>query len=126
MARARPPRGEIGRGALRIVKAAVFLTLSGCVSYSYVDDHDVQHVIGFVDVAIPGADGHAPKSVSVTGFGLFAFSHPDRGSGVVLGYSRETSLELPNGSCLDLNSVGTCSAKRDPIFDNPHPKEITP
>jgi hypothetical protein len=101
-------------------RSAAFLSLvplSGCMSYSYVDSHAVQHVVGFVDVAI-GPPGASPDHVSanagmtgvrVTSIGVSAYSHPQSGSGIAIGYTRETFFSVANQSCIDFNSAGPCS-----------------
>jgi hypothetical protein len=109
--RARRGPGDV---AIRSSPAALFALLAGCVSYSYVDDRNIQHVVGIVDVAVGPANASPSDStasgVSVTSIGLSAYSRPDTGSGVVLGYSEETFLLLPNNSCIDLNGAGFCAA----------------
>lgn len=111
--------GEFADIAIRSTASALLLAaLTGCVSYSYVDDRNVHHIVGFVDVAIGPADGSpgdaAASAVRVTSLGFSAYSHPDNGAGVVLGYSEETLLMLPNNSCIDLNSAGPCSSEQRP------------
>jgi hypothetical protein len=98
---------------LRACAAILSLALAGCVSYSYVDDHNVQHVVGFVHVAIDrghgAAAGSTPTAVSVTGIGLSAYTDPINGNGVILGYGKEVFLTIPNNSCIDLDPAGPCS-----------------
>lgn len=116
--------GEFADIAIRSAAAALLLAaLTGCVSYSYVDDRNIHHIVGFVDVAIGPANGSsadaAASAVSVTSLGFSAYSHPDSGGGVVLGYSKETLLMLPNNSCIDLNSAGPCSLEQRPPAVDP-------
>jgi hypothetical protein len=116
--------------AIRSSPVALFALLAGCVSYSYVDDRNVQHVVGIVDVAVRPANASPSDStasgVSVTSFGLSAYSRPDTGSGVVLGYSEETFLLLPDNSCIDLNGAGFCAAPPASPAATPVPKEGPP
>ena len=109
-----------------IVAAILISASTGCVSYSYLDDHNVQHVVGFVDLAIapagpPPADP-APKLTSISAIGLSAYSNPD-GGGVALGYTKETFLILPGNSCIDLAAAGLCAARPRQSPVNPSPGE---
>jgi len=106
-----------------IVAAILISASTGCVSYTYLDDHNVQHVVGFVDLAIipagpPPADP-APKLNSISAIGFSAYSNPD-GGGVALGYTKETFLILSDNSCIDIGAPGPCAA-RSPV--NPIPGE---
>lgn len=84
---------------------------AGC-AFSYVDSSNVRHVIGFVDVSLPaepgGGSGPTPTVVSVTSIGMHVYSGTPNGSGVVLGYGKETVLTMPNNSCVDLSAPGVC------------------
>jgi len=95
---------------------ALVLLAPGCVSYSYVDSHQVQHVVGFVDVALPLAPSGKAGATSVTlrAFGLSVFRHPTAGSGVSLGYSEQSIVTLPDNACLDLQTNGVCAARHAP------------
>jgi hypothetical protein len=99
-----------------IAVASVALTAS-CVSYSYVDSRNVEHVIGFVDVALspssPGRDQPTPSAVKITTLGLSAFSATETGS-LTLGFSQLTLLIVPDNSCIDLNFPGPCSSPANP------------
>lgn len=101
MSRAVCPSAAIAVGAL----------CAGC-SFSYVDSSNVRHVIGFVDVSLPAeasdGSGPAPKVVSVTSVGVHVYSGTPSGSGVVLGYGKETTLTVPDHSCIDLGAPGLC------------------
>lgn len=95
---------------LGAVALAVSL-LTGCISYSYSDAAGVRHVVGFVDLAVgpdPG-EGERPSAVRITSFGLSILTPASFGSGVVLGYSTQTLLTLPDNSCIDLGAPGPCS-----------------
>lgn len=96
-----------GLGAL-----AAALATSGC-AFSYVDSDNVRHIIGFVDVSLPAtsadASGPQPSAVSVTSVGMHVYSGTANGSGVVLGYGKETVLTMPNNACVDLGKPGLCA-----------------
>ncbi len=98
-------------GAVCCVLALGFLA-PGCVSYSYVDAHQVQHVVGFVDVAMPPPSGK-PEATAVTlrSFGLSVFRHPTAGSDIALGYSEQSIVSLPDNACLDLAARNVCAAR---------------
>ena len=101
--------------------AALLVGLAGCVSYSYVDEHNVQHVIGFNDVTGVSAgdvsSDNASNAISVSSFGLTAYSGPNNDGGVTLGYSKQTFLYMPNNACVDLNAPGLCAQKVRPTPD---------
>ena len=86
---------------------------AGC-AVSYVDSKNVRHVIGFVDVALPSAPAEAagptPSVVSMTSLGVHVYSGTANGSGVVVGYGKETVVTMPNNTCVDLNAPGLCTA----------------
>jgi hypothetical protein len=86
---------------------------TGC-AVSYVDSKNVRHIIGFVDVALPMAPAEAagptPSVVSVTSFGVHAYSGTANGSGLVVGYGKETVVTMPNNACVDLSAPGLCAA----------------
>jgi len=73
-------RRRPGDVAIRSSPAALFALLAGCVSYSYVDDRNIQHVVGIVDVAVGPANASPSDStasgVSVTSFGLSPIHDP--------------------------------------------------
>jgi hypothetical protein len=89
------------------------LISTGC-AVSYVDSKNVRHVIGFVDVALPSpaaeAAGPTPSVVSVTSLGVHVYSGTQNGSGLVVGYGKETVVTMPNNSCVDLSAPGLCAA----------------
>lgn len=93
--------------------ALSLLAICAC-SYSYVDSNNVRHVVGLVDMTIAsgGANGVEPTAtaVSVTSVGMHVYSGTARGGGVVLGYSKETLLVMPNNSCIDLQAATLCGA----------------
>jgi len=100
------------RACLGAAALAVSL-LTGCISYSYSDAAGVRHVVGFVDLAVgpdpdPGED-ERPSAVRITSFGLSILTPASFGSDVVLGYSTQTLLTLPQNSCIDLGAPGPCS-----------------
>ncbi len=104
--------GRLCAAGARGCTIALVLVAPGCVSYSYVDAHQVQHVMGFVDVATPLAPPSAkPGATSVTlrAFGLSVFRHPVAGSSVALGYSEQSIVSLPDNACLDLQTKGVCA-----------------
>jgi len=90
---------------------------AGC-AVSYVDSKNVRHVIGFVDVALPSAateaSGPTPSVVSVTSLGVHVYSGTANGSGLVVGYGKETVLTMPNNACVDLSAPGLCAAAASP------------
>jgi hypothetical protein len=115
-----------GFSTTAIATAALIPALTGCVSYTYLDDHNVQHVVGFVDLAItpagpPPADP-APKLNSISAIGLSAYSNPN-GGGVALGYTKEVFLIVPDNSCIDLGAPGPCAARSQQSPVNPIPGE---
>jgi hypothetical protein len=112
-------------GLIQFMVAGLYLTvmvvLEGCVSLSYVDSHDVRHVVGLVDVAIrpntDSANDTAASAISVTSFGLAAYSRPGTGGGLVVGFNRETYFAVANHACVDLNRPGPCAKapRREPV-----------
>lgn len=90
--------------------------LSGCLSVSYVDSSNRRHVIGFVDVVVesadPGSGKPEPAVVSVTTVGVHMYSGGAvcNGSGVVVGYAHETTVVVPNNSCVSLEKPGACAS----------------
>ena len=95
--------------------AALLSGLGGCVSYSYVDDHNVAHVIGFVDFSQKTASGDSTRGANtelmhVTSVGLHAYSWPQQDRGLVLGYNNETLIPLPANGCIDITSANICAA----------------
>jgi hypothetical protein len=98
---------------LSAATVAVLLALGAC-SYSYVDSNNVRHVIGLVNVSITPTANEAPEStpsaVSVTSVGMHVYSGSPNGSGVVLGYAKETVLLMPNNACVDLQATSLCAA----------------
>jgi hypothetical protein len=93
---------------------ALASTSAGC-AFSYVDSSNVRHVIGFVDVARPAAPAEAsrptPSVVSVTSVGMHVYSGGYNGSGVMLGYGKETVLTMPDNTCVDLSAPGPCATR---------------
>ena len=93
--------------------ASSLLATSGCVSFSYVDKNNVQHIIGFVHARIDAPP--APPSTAtarmldVRGFGLSLHSVSDVGSAFTLGYVHQKLLILPPGACVDLSTPGRCA-----------------
>ena len=108
--------------------APLLVGLAGCLSYSYVDEHNVRHVIGFNDVTGGSAgdvsSDNASNAITVSSFGLTAYSGPNDDGGVTLGYSRQTFLYMPNNACVDLNTPGLCAQKgrTTPNVENPSRK----
>jgi len=102
--------GGLMGAAAKCGVAALVLLAQGCVSYSYVDAHQVQHVVGFVDIAMTPPSGKAgATAVTLRAFGLSFFRHPTAGSGVALGYSEQSIVNLPDNACLDLQTKGVCA-----------------
>ena len=85
--------------------------LTGCISYTYTDAKGVEHVIGFVDVAISPSSTGAPvgHAVSVTSLGIAAYTQPGESRGLVMGYARQTTLALKDNACIDLKTIGPCA-----------------
>ena len=104
------PMRPAGYAALLLLVSS----MSGCVSYSYVDKNNVQHLVGFVHATIAPTDaagaGAAPRVLDVYGLGLSMNSVPDAGSAFTLGYAHQRLILLPNNSCVDLNAPGPCAA----------------
>ena len=86
--------------------------LGGCVSYSYVDSHGVNHVIGLADRAIEAPkDGSGPTLISVATFGIAVRARSKvEGAGLTLGFDRHSVLAMPDNACLDLAKAGPCAA----------------
>ncbi len=86
--------------------------LAGCVSFSYVDVNNSRHIVGFVDLKVEPNDTQSAKSEpsvqSVTSLGLYFYSGSANGSGVILGYAKETTVLVPNNSCVSLDLAGSC------------------
>lgn len=90
--------------------------LGGCLSISYVDSSNRRHVIGFVDVVVeqadPGSGKPEPAVVSMTTVGVHMYSSGaggnSSGGGVVVGYAQETTVLMPNNSCVSLEKPGAC------------------
>ncbi len=103
---------------MRIGAAILPVATAGCLSFSYVDDQNVRHVIGFVDLALPPADGAAARkdapaqAVTVTSVGLSVHAQPGNSGSVVFGYSKQTVLTLGDNACVDLGRPGPCSTLR--------------
>jgi len=107
--------GGLGAAVAKCCMVVLVLLAPGCVSYSYVDAHQVQHVVGFVDVAMPLASptGKAgATAVTLRSFGLSFFRHPTAGSDIALGYSEQSIVSVPDNTCIDLEAKGPC-ADRD-------------
>ncbi|MEJ0028755.1 MAG: hypothetical protein WDN01_22235 [Rhizomicrobium sp.] len=104
--------GRLRAAGARCCTAALALSAQGCVSYSYVDAHQVQHVVGFVDVALPAAPSSGKAgatAVSLRTFGLSFFRHPAAGSDIALGYSEQSIVSLPDNGCIDLQAKSLCA-----------------
>jgi hypothetical protein len=101
---------------MRMIRAICVLALpflsAGCVSFSYVDANNSRHIVGFVDLKVEPNDTQSAKSEpsvqSVTSLGLYFYSGGANGSGVVLGYAKETTVLVPNNSCVSLDLPGSC------------------
>jgi hypothetical protein len=105
------------RGCRLSAAAVAMLFASGACSYSYVDSNNVRHVIGLVSMSIAPsgeAPAIAPSAVSVTSLGMHVYSGAANGSGVVLGYSKETVLLMPNNACIDLQATSLCASSAKP------------
>lgn len=87
--------------------------VSASCAYSYVDSNNVRHIVGFVDVSLPAtpteSSGPTPSAVSITSVGVHVYSGTANGSGLVLGYGRETVLMMPNNACVDIAAPGLCA-----------------
>jgi hypothetical protein len=102
--------------ALRLAVLLIPSATAGCLSFSYVDENNVRHVVGFVDMTIP-ADSRtqgdaAAQAVVVTSVGLSVHTHRENNSSVVLGFSRQTVLAVGNNACIDLQRAGPCASLR--------------
>jgi hypothetical protein len=112
--------GTVLRSALGIAYPILAVSLAlmsaGC-AYSYVDSNNIRHIIGFVDVSLPAApteaSGPMPTAVSVTSLGVHVYSGTVNGSGLVLGYGKETVLVMPNNACVDITAPGLCAETAD-------------
>ena len=87
--------------------------LNGCLAYSYVDERNVQHVIGLVNLAIqpPETAGAAKtaSAINLVGLGVSVLAGAS-GHSVTLGYSSETLLLIPDSACIDLQAPGPCAS----------------
>ena len=96
----------------RISAISLGLVSASC-AYSYVDSNNVRHIVGFVDVSLPAiateSSGPTPTTVSITSVGVHVYSGTANGSGLVLGYGRETVLTMPDNSCVDIAAPGLCA-----------------
>ena len=108
----------VARGCRLSAAAVVLLFALAACSYSYVDANNVRHVVGLVTVSIapPASDApdSMPSAVSVTSVGMHVYSGSPNGSGVVLGYAKETTLLMPNNACIDLQATSLCAASAKP------------
>lgn len=96
---------------------AVCMTASGCVSYSYVDESHVQHLIGFVSLSSDLSRKEGETGVSalrVSNFGVSVFSVAGSSRDVSLGYSKQMLLIVSNNTCVDINADGPCAARTIP------------
>jgi hypothetical protein len=100
------------RPALRGMGLALLaVASSGCMSFSYVDDNNVRHIVGLVHVAIdPGAGHDAPaaRMIDLSGVGVSIQSVQDIGHAFTIGYARQRFLILTDNSCVDLDISGPC------------------
>src|SRR5260370_36452802 len=89
------------------------LLVSACLAYSYVDSNNRRHVVGLVniefDAAEPAGQGPQPSVVTVTSVGVRIFSSTPSGAGVIIGYGKETTVVVPDNSCVDLTAPGVCA-----------------
>lgn len=101
------------RGGMRLALVSVLTLPAACVSLSYTDAQNRRHVIGFVDIALDDAPAPGETSaVSVTQIGLGAqigAGGGSPGSGLMLGYQKETRVRVPPNACLDLDRPGPCA-----------------
>jgi hypothetical protein len=93
---------------------SLLLPLSGCVSYTYVDKNNNRHVIGFVNATIKTTDTDgaptASRVLEMRTLGLSVSSIGGDGLSVTLGYSHGQFVNVPLGTCIDIESVGPCAA----------------
>jgi hypothetical protein len=102
------------RDACRIALSSTLpLLASACLSYSYVDSNNRRHVVGLVNIEFdaaepPGQEPH-PSVITVTSVGVRIFSNTPSGSGVIIGYGKETTVVVPDNSCIDVGAPGACA-----------------
>ncbi|MEI9991384.1 MAG: hypothetical protein WDM86_15230 [Rhizomicrobium sp.] len=112
--------GRLRAAGAKGCAAALILAAPGCVSYSYVDAQQVQHVVGFVDVAMPLPQGArsepAATAIATTTLGIAISRRSDGSDGFAVGYTKDMTIALPNGACLDLETDGVCKA----LGNKPH------
>lgn len=107
---------RLARALLKSCAALCSLGLSACASVEYVDSNDVDHVIGFVDIAQPIARSPAhgatsSAAVTVTTIGAAIYQRPGN-SGIAIGYNQETTVALPlAGGCIDLQPKDVCTSR---------------
>lgn len=96
-------------GSLAIL---LVVSLSACVSYSYVDKHGQRHVLGFVDMTV-GSEAIAARSaeihvVKLEQVGLAITRPPGAGPRLMVGFGAETFVTASNDVCLDAVSPASC------------------
>lgn len=82
-----------------LIGLLIAFSLCGC-AVSYVDDEGNQHVIGLVNMSLIGVDGNTKKAgdkVEVENIGVM-FLHGPLHTGVSVGYTHESTLQLKNDS----------------------------
>jgi hypothetical protein len=86
-------------------------TLSGCASVTYIDSHNVTHVVGLVDVELePAATAQrSPVLVAATTLGIALKMAGAPNDGLALGYSRDLMMSIPNNACIDIGKPGPCN-----------------
>ena len=111
----RRPQGH--RALVALVRGMAVLGVAalsaGCMSFSYVDSENRQHILGLVDLRIePSKRPSDPTVLKVTSLGLHVYSGTANGGGVVVGYASETMVAVPNNGCVDLRTPGACASAR--------------
>lgn len=118
MTQSMPWQRRSARAGLRLALLGAFALPSACVSLSYTDAQQRRHVIGFVDITLDDAVAPGDTSaVTVTQVGL-GVQAGGQGSGLILGYQKDTRVRVPPNACVDLNRPGPC-ARAVPVATAP-------
>ena len=98
-------------GVVLLSHAAVAISAAGCASITYTDAHHVQHLVGWVDLALPPGTSET-RATSTTTLGLAVVANGAGSRQVSLGFARDTIVTVPSGACLDLQQPGPCAARQ--------------
>lgn len=99
------------RGVTWMVAILGIGLLEAACAVTYVDGRVAHRGFGLVQVTPPAAseDPQVSRAVVVSTLGLSIYSDPASGSGLALGYGRQTFITLGANACLDLKAAGACA-----------------